>query len=143
MIFERHEYHLTADTGEPALLVCGLNAGTRDWYLFTPTQPADALSPMAAAAKRAGDVIRVEDRTLQIQELFQSSVQSSDGQLPFGMTRGVVWYGFLGRSGDLWVMARWTELGIKYHVGRVESDKEVTAAFGPKSRPLERPEGPG
>jgi len=58
--FERHEYVLSDETGNKALLVCGSRPGTEDWWLFTPFQPVTPLSPQQAAAIRWGQTVNVE-----------------------------------------------------------------------------------
>ena len=123
------EYHLQDDAGKPALLIGGLNVGANEWFLFQPV-PADGLpSPRQAAALRVGDAVNFGGRAWRVLDLFQCRVVNREGQAPV-----VGEFGFLARMADDRALVRWSENAIGYFIGRQVPEKEVLAAFVPRSK---------
>lgn len=130
---DRHEYSLTGDAGEGALLINGLTGGSQEWHLFVPLAAAGALAtltPHEAAQQKKGAPVPLADRTLRITELFQAKTQGVDGA-----GQGVIWlplhYGFVAREAEDWLIARWTETDIQFYRGRPLAQGAVLAAFTP------------
>ena len=131
-IFDRHEYRLTDEAQNEALLVCGLKPGEREWTLFKPLQPLSPLSPPQAAALRVGAMADVDGYVAPVTELFQSTIRQMDGTGLADWKSGAVSYGFSARTNSILLLARWNETGITFFRGEFLSAKEVTAALGPK-----------
>jgi hypothetical protein len=130
---DRHEYFLSASGGEPALLVDGLTGNSKEWHLFQPLAAAEIVptrDPFEAATRRKGAPVRIGERTLQVTDLFQSKTLSSDGT-DGGAPWPALQYGFLANQGGEWLIARWNESGIHYHLGRSIPEAEVLAALKP------------
>ena len=129
--YDRHEYHLTSDNQEPALLINGLTGGTRQWHLLRPVTPPAKFTAFDAAAQRKGRQLNLGGVTVTVAELFLSQPRSVDGgQAP------VIWpvgknYGFVATSPGEWWIARWTERGLSLHRGALLDEKNVFAALGP------------
>ncbi|MEO6995311.1 MAG: DUF4178 domain-containing protein [Lacunisphaera sp.] len=138
--FDGHEYALTTASDDHALLVEALQGKSTDWYLLTTgITPAD-LTPFEAASFRQGQSVLVDGRARQVTQLFQLRVISKDGDdsvLPWPTGMG---YGFLakpdGVAGDAnqWVLARWTETGIKSYRVSIVSDSALRNGFGAQKR---------
>jgi len=130
---DRHEYSLTGDTGGSALLINGLTGGPQEWHLFVPVAAAGslaALTPYGAAQRRKGAPVPLAERTFRITELFQARTQAVDGP-GLGETWLPLHYGFVAREAEDWLIARWTEAGIRFHRGRPLTQSAVMAAFSP------------
>jgi hypothetical protein len=125
----RHEYFLRDENGNEALLVFGWNSGEKTWLLFTPLHPAMPLTPQTAARIRLGETVAVENVTAKVNELFRSTILQSEDTTNSNLSGGEVRYGFAGRAGTEYLLARWNEQGIAFDEGEILSDREVTTAF--------------
>ncbi len=117
-LYDWHEYRLRDDTGESALLICGLTGDAAQWHLFRSAQPFTSLTPPQAAALRVRETLIIGERTLRIETLFQA--RRLDGAVSFG---------FLARAGNDWGVVRWTQNEIEFYLGTPLPEKEVLAAF--------------
>ena len=129
--YDRHEYPLFDDHENKALLVYGLKPGTKDWFLFTPFQPLNPLTPYQAAAIRAGETISVDGVVTPVGEIFQSTMRLVDGQNVPDLKTGDVFYGFSGQFGSTVLLVRWNHRGISFYQGKALPVKAVAAAFNP------------
>lgn len=119
--YDCYEYHLS--TGE--LLVAGLDAGSDKWLLFHAAQPDGPLAQWQAAQLRRGDVVNLDGHALWVQDMFQSRILSTEGQLPAipGM------FGVLARSTNEWAIVRWTETAMEFYLGAPVDGKNVLSSF--------------
>jgi hypothetical protein len=129
--FDRHEYLLTDDEENSALLIQGLAAGAKDFMLFTPLEPLDPLTPERAAALRVGDIVNVAGVTAPVKEMFQSRISNSDNDGPEAST-GDPLFGFIGQTNSTVLLVRWANDRITFHRGRTFAEKAVSAAFAKK-----------
>jgi hypothetical protein len=135
--FQRHEFQLTNDDGNQALLVCGLEPNAKEWCLFTPLEPLEPLTPQQAGNIRFGETVNVDGVVAPVRELFRSTACPGSDSLSdwsINATR----YGFIARTNTIIVLARWSEKGISFHSGKLVTAKPLTAAFGLKTQ-LEKP----
>lgn len=128
--FGRHEYDLVDERGGRALLIQELARDARQWYLFRPAPDSVKIPPNLAATFKQGWVLRVEDDQAVVRTLFLCSTIDCDGDVPPGVRKGSVRYGFTAQTKDGWVLARWNETDVEIQVGRILSEQEVREAFG-------------
>jgi hypothetical protein len=131
--FERHEYTLADENGDPALLVCGLRPGGREWILYTPRHPAEPMTPQQAGAVRWGQTVTVDGLSAKVSDLFQTTLRRVEGPEADASRQGEVLYGFAGKGDYYQLLARWNASRIEFFSGYALPEKEVTAAF--KARP--------
>jgi hypothetical protein len=131
--FQRHEFQLTNDDGNQALLVCGLEPNAKEWCLFTPLQPLEPLTPQQAGNIRFGETVNVDGLVAPVRELFRSTAWPGVGPVSPATT-----YGFIARTNSTILLVRWSESGIAFHSGRLMPARTLTAAFGLKNQ-LEKP----
>jgi hypothetical protein len=129
-IFERHEYHLTDEAGNRALLIYGSQPAARNWLLYAPIEPAISLTPQQAAAKRIGETVITDATAATISDLFQLTIRQVESLETSELKSGEVLYGFGGKSGDALILARWNTNGVAFYKGKAL--KEVAAAFSQK-----------
>jgi hypothetical protein len=131
--YDRHEYHLIDETGNPALLVYGWKPGVKDWLLFTPLKPLEPLSPLQAAAVRWGQTVNVDGIVVPVNDLCQSTVRQVEGQNAAapGEKAGDVFYNFSGKTDSMWLLVRWHDGAIAFYRGQLIDSRAVTAAFKP------------
>jgi hypothetical protein len=127
--FDRHEYLLSDEEENSALLIQGLAAGAKDFFLFLPLEPIEPLTPERAAALRVGDIANVDGVAAPVQEMFQCRVSRSDGAAPPDVRAGDSLFGFIGRTNSTVLLVRWANGRITFHRGRSFSEKAVSAAF--------------
>ncbi len=132
--FERHEYILSDDHDVKSLLVCGLSPGGKDWYLFSPVEPLNPLTPEQAAALKSGEVVNIDGYVASISELFQATLLQTTGNQP-DVNRGTVFYGFVAQSGKTVLLVRWNNSGIRCYQGKAMVQKEVVSAFPKRVEP--------
>lgn len=128
--FDRHEYLLSDNEGNKALLVYGSRPGAKDWWLFTPLQPAVPLTPPQAAAVRFGQTVNVDGVVAKVDELLQSAIRQVDSAESGDLKAGDVFFGFGSAAGNGRLLARWNATYINFFRGTALTDKEVMAAFG-------------
>ena len=126
--FERHEFQLSDDDGHPALLVCGLKPNAKEWSLFTPLHPLVPLTPQQAGTVHLGETVNVDGVIAPVTELFRSTARrAGDSTLP--EADSLVTYGFSGQTGGTLLLARWNQIGITFHEGKLLTDKAILLAF--------------
>ena len=130
-IFDRHEYQLSDDAGNRALLIRGSSPRVGDWMLFTPLELVEPPTPQQEGTLRYGDTVNLNGYVGTITELFQVKFESIDReglQWPDAKT-GDVYYGFIAKSGSATLMVRWKENAISFYTGR-EITGDIPVAFG-------------
>jgi hypothetical protein len=132
--YDRHEYGLADENGNPALLVLGWKPGAKDWLLFTPVQPPEPLTPAQAAAVRWGQTVNLDGIAATVDDLAQSTVRQVDGAGPLSNQVGQVSYSFSGRAGDVRLLVRWSDGRISFYRGKALPPATVITAFGPPSK---------
>ncbi len=126
--FERHEFTLFNDAGDPVLLICGLTPNSKDWLLLQPLRGTEPLTPPQAGNVRIGQTVNVDGIIAPVTTLFRStSRRAADSTLPDHDT--LVAYGFMGRTNDAVTLARWNQAGIVFYQGKILAEKEVIGAF--------------
>ncbi len=129
--YDRHEYHLTGENQGSALLINGLNGGTRQWHLLQPVAPPANFTAYDAAAQRKGRQLNLGGVNVTITELFLSQPRAVDGTPAAGIWPVEKNYGFVATSPGEWWVARWTERGLSLHRGAPLDEASVFAALGP------------
>ena len=132
--FERHEYGLTSDSGDKAMLVYGSAPGAKDWVLYTPLHPAEPLTPQQAGAVKFGQVVNVDGVVAKVDQLFQSTIQRLDGPEPGALGSGDVLYCFAGKKDYHPLLVRGNARQIAFFEGTAVAEKDVTAAFKSAAR---------
>lgn len=133
---DEHEYSLAGGTGERALLINALNGLEKEWHLLLPVTGSTellTLSPQEAATRRKGAPIPLGGRTFRITSLYQAATRATDGAAGASATWPALQYGFIAQDGADWLVARWTEQGVRFFRGRTIAEADVLAAFGPGS----------
>lgn len=128
-LYDWREYELRSADGERALLVCGLDGSAKEWHLFLPFTPGVTMTPFEAAAKCAGDVVRLDGGETRIKELFSAKRLSSEGSLASNTTPGGMQFGFLACRPDRLLMARWNERTIEFYIGFALSEGDMLTKF--------------
>ena len=139
--FERHEYQLQDNDGNPALLVYGMKPKAKDWMLFTPLHPVEPMTAAQAGAVHLGQSVNVDGIVVPAGELFLSSARRASDSPPPGddfnrmmASNGVVSadalasetnFCFSGKSGRNFLLVRWNQNAINFFKG--ESVKEADA----------------
>jgi hypothetical protein len=131
--FERHEYQLTNDDGQTALLVCGLKPDDKDWRLFEPLSALPLSRPQEYAAKKVGDIVNIEGVTATVRELFLSTVQKVDGAPSVDWHTGDVRFGFEAQAEHEFLLVCWNNAAVSVQRGTSIPAKEAAAAFVPPS----------
>lgn len=124
--FKRFEYALIDDHGDEALLVQDLTGNPHEWVLFRPEAAPGWLMPTAAATFRQGMTLRLVGTEAKVQRLFLS--RSLDIAGPAISPPPTTTYGFLARSGDAWILARWTEQTLDLERGQSVPEATVLTA---------------
>ena len=128
---QRHEYFLTNDEGGSALLIEGMQPGTKDWVLFKALSPIEAMTPQQAAKVRVGQIVNVDGVVAVVTDLFRSTViMGEEAGYAIPIKSDEVRYGFLGRKNTTLLMVRWNANGITFRQGMELKEKEVKAGFG-------------
>ena len=128
-LFERHEYQLTDEEGNRALLVCGMLPGADDWAWLTPLDPLNPPTPAEAGALRAGETVTIDGWVGPITGLFQATTRQASPE-GTGIQDGGVQFGFTAQSGSSLLQARWNMTSIMFHRGKLLKANAVKAAFG-------------
>jgi hypothetical protein len=112
--YDWHEYALSGGSR----LINNLTGDATQWHLLHPAKPSTPLTPVAAAALRAGGALTIGDSTLTVHDLFQAPAEGK--------------FGLLAQSGNQWAMLRWTADTVECVLGRALSGNEVLDAFRPR-----------
>src|SRR6266487_3023376 len=116
--FDRHEYLLSDDEENSALLIQGLAAGAKDFVLFIPLEPLEPLKPEGAAALRVGDIVNVGGVIAPVKEMFQSTSSGSDSDTPADARDREPLSRFIGQTNSTVLLVRWANDRITFHRGR-------------------------
>jgi hypothetical protein len=122
----RHEYFLTNDEGGSALLIQGMQPGTKDWTLFTALHPIEAMTPQQAAKVTTGQIVNVDGVVAAVTDLFLSKIITADD--PSGgsaATADSLHYGFLARKNTMLLMVRWNAIEITFREGMPVPEEEI------------------
>jgi hypothetical protein len=135
-VYERHEYELQDADKQPAQLVCGLNAGDPDWWLFTPLNPAEPMTPQRAAQFQVGQIVTVDGYAAPVSEIFQTRLRAPTGSVTTNAAAVAVRFGFTARTEQFVLLVLWDNVGIQFQRGVRVDAKAVKASFQ-ASAPLE------
>jgi hypothetical protein len=127
--FDRHEFQLRDDAGNPSLLICCLAPDASECCLLTPIFPVDSTTPQQAARVRVRQTLNTEGYLLPVIELLRSTVRQAENSSSTGLGHDPVSYGFLARTNSSILLVRWTEAGANSQFGRVIPLKTVIQAF--------------
>ncbi|MEI8290970.1 MAG: hypothetical protein WCH99_16010 [Verrucomicrobiota bacterium] len=130
LIFDRHEYELTDDSGMKALLVCGDQPKAGDWAIYEPflmLLPPPTASQLAAM--KTGDFLKLDGFSGKVSELFRSTIKQTDGDVLSAMKPGTVTYGLTGTGEYLTLLARWNRDGQTVLRGQSQPAGRVSAGF--------------
>lgn len=127
--FERREYRLVDDAGQPALLVNCLGGNPAEWHLLRPLESPRTYRPEDAAAVKVGATVSAGGGPVQVLQVFLARAVQSDGRT-FNDWGDAVHYGFIARGESGWCLARWNEREVQWFTGRAVPEKDVLAAFG-------------
>ncbi|MEY4385688.1 MAG: hypothetical protein RLY20_971 [Verrucomicrobiota bacterium] len=126
--FERHEYVLATESGEHLLLVDNLD-GQVGWQLLRPPPSLPHLGPVEAAQLRLGNAVPIEGSNARITGLFQAKTLACSAIDGFGSFPGTIVYGFVARSTNECLMARWTGRDFQIFNARELPASVVLTAF--------------
>lgn len=129
----QHEYHLRDGDNGTRLLVNAPNGDAGEWILFeavTAQAELPAMTPFNAAERRKAAAVVMRGRTFRINDLLRAQTIALDGPGAASLWPAVQ-YGFTARDGDEWLLARWTETGIRFYRGKAIAASSVLTAFGP------------
>jgi hypothetical protein len=127
--FERHEYQLTDDDGNAALLVCGLKPGDKKWTLFTPLSPLLPPSAKECAAEKIGDIVNVDGLIGPVREIFLSTFRQSEGTSAVDGHDASPSFGYLAQAEYFSLLTRWNSYTISFQRGKNIAANEAAAAF--------------
>ncbi len=127
--WERHEYELSDDYGSRCLLICGDQPDPGDWVFLEPLFPVQVPTAREAAAKKIGDLVKLDGFTGTVTEIFLSTIEQTEGSEGDGLPRGIVSYGLRGTNDSRTLLARWNDAGIQFFRGRTLPAKKAAAGF--------------
>ena len=131
LMFGRHEYELTDDSGAKSLVVCGDKPGAGEWIFYDellPTFPP-RLTLNQLAAKKVGDSMDLDGFSGRVCEIIRYTVQQTDGDSLGELKSGPVFYGLVATNEFNTLLARWNAGGSFYHLGQNMAAKKLAAAF--------------
>ena len=130
MIFDRHEYELTDESGTKALLVCGDKPNASDWAVYEPflmLLPPPSATQMATM--KTGDLLKLDGFSGKVGELFRSTTKQTDGDVLSAMKTGNVAYGLSGIGEYQRLLARWNRDGLSLLRGQSLAAGRISACF--------------
>ena len=125
-----NEFNLLGDDRQSATLVHEETENGPQWRMFTLFEPKNPLTVEAAAAKRVGDTVNLDERELGVTLVDESRVYHIEGQAPEGVELGDVARYFNAELGDLMIVVSWTGDEIEFYRGMDLPRGTIAAAFG-------------
>lgn len=125
--YDRHEYTLHNPQGENRLLVCEPHAGRIQWTWFRPIKLMTNMTPVIAASHKGGDNIVLDDKTVVVTELFQTTLSQSAKSL--GNPTQLRFFCLSGQSETNVYLIRWNEGEIACFKGYPLSGQFVLESF--------------
>ncbi len=127
--FDRYEYSVVNELGEPALLIQGVDNAAGDWALLTPgTFPPD-VTPYSLSGIQVGLATGRKGEKGNVIYLCQSRARDIAGRSQPQRWPADVQYGFWASTDHGWMLVRWTEQQIWCDQGRRYSETEIADAF--------------
>jgi hypothetical protein len=117
----RHEYAVTSESGDEALLIQGTEKDEDDWLLLSPVRLATSLTPQQAATRRLGDTIELNESSARVSEMSRARVQSAEGTIP--LSAGATLYALIARAGKEMFVLRWNETEVSAYRVTMLSEK--------------------
>ena len=135
LIFDRHEYELTDDSGAKSLVVCGDKPDAGDWTFFDQFSPAfpPILTAKQLAAKKVADSVDLDGFSGRVSEIIRCTVRQADGDAMGNSKNGAVFYGLVATNGFNTLLARWNTDSPIYYLGQNEAAKTLAGAFSTKN----------
>lgn len=127
------EYELTGPAGQALRLVQGIEGLAGQWHLLRPQPVPAGLTPHDAATLRRSGRVSLDGNAAQLTDLFRARTETRDGTAPTLGQPGAIHYGFLARTADELVVARWNEEHIEILGGRPVPEKDVLADFAARA----------
>jgi hypothetical protein len=128
--FERHEFGLQDEYGNPSLLIFGSKPGAKDWLLLAPLQPEKPVTPEQAGNVQLGQVIMLENASAPVTELFRERmIRLESPANRSGIEDSGAFYGFAARTNRDLFLVRWNAAAINFFRGRQVESAEMKAAF--------------
>ena len=127
--FERHEYELTAEDGQRALLVCGRAPKDGTWELFTPLEPSHPITPVEAGALRLGQSVTVNGIQGMIDELFLARFEKIEPLTNSNPVPGDLRFNLSAKAPYRRLLIRWDATGIEFFQGIDLPKADVIKAF--------------
>ena len=128
--FDRHEFRLQDEFGNPALLIYCSKPKAKDWTFFTPLQPDNSLTPPQAGNVRLGQIVNLGQESAPVAGLFHERMVRVESQENWpGVQDGAVFYGFTARTNADLFLVRWNTTTIEFVHGRQLRLEEMKAAF--------------
>jgi hypothetical protein len=133
-IHESHEYLLKDDDGTAARLICGWSATDPDWWLFTPLNPREPVTPQRAAQLQVGQKLSLDGYEATVRDIFQARVYAATGATL--ANSGAMQFGFTAHTSSIVLLVLWNDSGIEFYRG-ARLDAKATKANFQLSAPLE------
>ena len=128
--FDRHEFRLQDELGNPALLIYCSKPNAKDWTLFTPLQPDNSLTPPQAGNLRLGQIVNLGQESAPVTGLFRERIVRIESPENWpDVQDGSVFYGFTARTNADLFLVRWNTTTIELIHGRQLRLEEMKAAF--------------
>lgn len=127
-VFDRHEYLLTDQENQTALLIYGIKPKSEDWFLFTPCQSPPPMTPPQAAAVGLGGKVEIDGHPAKVIELFQVMVRQINGE-GSGLSKGTRFYGLSAEGSGHLFLGRWNTENITWYRGKKLTKNIVKTAF--------------
>ena len=125
-----HEYDLRCDDDTGAVLVCETVSNAPAWFLYTPLQPDNPLTPHQADGLRVGQTVTLNGSSVSISDLLRFTLRSTDGLSLSDAQVGDVFFGFSGlMDSNRVLLVRWNQTNIAYQQGTPLAAQAVLAAF--------------
>ena len=128
--FDRHEFRLQDESGNPALLIYCSKPNAKDWTFFTPLQADNSLTPPQAGNVRLGQIVKMGEESAPVTEQFRETiVRVESPENGSDVQDGAVFYGFAARTNADLFLVRWNTATIELMHGRQLRLEEMKGAF--------------